>query len=138
MTRCKECVPTSKRPAPHPGPRCATHHRAVLKLRKAVRHDSRVSKTYGIATGDYQRLYEAQGGRCAWGGCRATGKTRMLAVDHDHGCERGHPVDQACIECVRGLLCKYHNYTVLGILGRSGLEAGLEYLRDPPARRVLL
>ncbi len=52
-----------------------------------------VIKTYGLELGDYDRLYQGQGGVCAI--CRrATGKTKRLAVDHDH--DTG---------LVRGLLC---------------------------------
>lgn len=92
--KCIDCGPGGKRPAPHPGKRCATHWRVEKKRRQAAAHESRVQKTYGLAPGDYDRLYESQGGMCAI--CRrATGKTRRLSVDHDH--KTGD---------VRGLVCR--------------------------------
>jgi len=52
-----------------------------------------IANIYGLAAGDYERMYKEQGGTCAI--CqRATGKTKRLAVDHDH--DTG---------LVRGLLC---------------------------------
>lgn len=82
-----------QRPAPHSGPRCATHWRAELKRRKAANHDRMVSQTYGLERGEYEKLYNFQGGLCAL--CRrANGKAKRLAVDHDHN--TGEP---------RGLLC---------------------------------
>lgn len=90
---CKDCAPDSKRPAPYPGPRCATHDRAFRKKRNAKNHERMVSKTYGLEPGEYETLYKEQGGKCFI--CqRATGRTKRLAVDHDH--DTG---------LVRGLLC---------------------------------
>lgn len=130
ITRCVDCDPASKRPAPHPGPRCATHHRATLKARRVRAHGTRVQRVYGLTPGDYEALYEAQGGRCAI--CqRATGASKRLAVDHEHrlGFTRS---------ATRGLLCSTCNQ-LLGwfrddpeLLIRAGL-----YLVNPPARPVL-
>lgn len=90
---CKDCDPASKRPALYPGPRCATHHRLFRKQQKERNHERMVAKTYGLVDGEYERMYQEQGGVCAI--CqRATGATKRLAVDHDH--DTG---------LVRGLLC---------------------------------
>lgn len=86
--------PVSKRPAPHPGPRCASHWRVERDRRKKASHDKRVQQVYGLEPGEYAKLYAFQGGKC-WLCRRATGKTRRLSVDHDHS-------DGA----VRGLLCR--------------------------------
>jgi len=119
---CKDCPAGGKRPAPYPGPRCATHHRQVKRARRATAHETRVGKLYGLAPGDYARLLEAQGGVCAL--CReATGAVRRLAVDHDHATGE-----------VRGLLCMPCNRDVLG-RGREMLVRALEYLDNPPARK---
>ncbi|MGW0939070.1 endonuclease VII domain-containing protein [Streptomyces sp. NPDC002666] len=114
------------RPAPHPGPRCATHWRAEKKRRKAAAHEASVQRTYGLKPGQYEQLYEAQGGTCAI--CtRATGATRRLSVDHNHKTDE-----------VRGLLCRPCN-DMLGharddwaFFGRAA-----RYLTNPPAREVL-
>jgi hypothetical protein len=65
----------------------------------------RVERVYGLTPEEYARLYEHQGRRCAI--CRrATGATKRLAVDHDHGC---CPGPSSCGRCVRGLLCSVCN-----------------------------
>lgn len=113
------------RPTPHPGPRCVTHHRAVKKARKLRAHESRVQKVYGLGPGEYDRLYEFQGGRCAI--CRrATGASKRLAVDHDHRTGK-----------VRGLCCSTCNQ-ILGHF-RDDPELfvnGWKYLRDTPYERL--
>ena len=103
---CKDCYPeghgikssmvgaSKPRPAPHPGPRCATHHRDRKKALRGAAHGRWILKTYGITSEQYEALYEAQGGVCYI--CRrakGTGR-RKLAVDHDH-----------VTGWVRGLLC---------------------------------
>jgi hypothetical protein len=122
---CRDCPPGSKRKAPHPGPRCATHHREFLAIQALKRHDVYVGKTYGLQPGQYAEILEAQGGRCYI--CqRATGKTRRLAVDHDH--KTGF---------VRGLLCKPCN-RMLGHL-RDDITLAqriASYLSAPPAQRL--
>lgn len=142
MKPCKDCVTEfgvegaggriffppahhKPRPAPHPGPRCATHHRAAVKAARARAHETRVGKVYGLPPGAYEALYEAQQGVCAL--ClRATGKSRKLAVDHDHSSG-----------LVRGLLC-YTDNKILGHL-RDDPEAArrlVAYLLNPPAKQL--
>jgi hypothetical protein len=100
----------------------------VKKARKVAAHDKRVQGVYGLAPGEYRRLYEAQGGHCAILRCRATGTgRRKLAVDHDH--ETGK---------VRGLLCSTHNQ----MIGDAGddpevFQSIANYLESPPAYEVL-
>lgn len=124
---CKDCEPGTTRPAPHPGPRCATHHRAVKKARSAASHERSVASKYNLPPGDYDRLYEAQGGLCAL--CRrASGATKRLAVDHDHVTGE-----------VFGLLCSLCNYYVLGRASRREIayfQRAIEYLKDPPYRNL--
>lgn len=131
---CKDCkrdwdvldlAPPAGKPraiVPDSGGRCATHHRIEKKRQKDASHRRRVKSQYGLADGQYEAMYEAQGGRCAI--CRwATGKTRRLSVDHDH--KTGY---------VRGLLCRPCN-SMLGHL-RDDPEAALriyQYLDEPPA-----
>lgn len=128
--RCKTCIEegiTTNRPAPHPGPRCNTHHREVTQQRRDAAWEKRLIETYGITAEEYWAIYEAQGGKCYI--CRrATGKVRKLAVDHSH--ETGE---------VRGLLDKMCNRNILGH-SRDEIEffeRAAEYLRNPPARKVL-
>lgn len=126
--RCKDCPAGGRlRSAPHPGPRCATHHREHRARARRQAHEHAVAGRYGLEPGDYDRLYRHQGGRCAI--CqRATGRSKRLAVDHDH--KTGE---------VRGLLCSTCNRFV-GRLRDSAVAfaRGCVYLADPPARQVLM
>jgi hypothetical protein len=101
---CKDCRAegiTTLRPAPHPGPRCVTHHRAERRRRGQRASERYVQRTYGLTPEERERLFDHQGRRCAI--CRrATGATKRLATDHDHTC---CPGPTSCGRCVRGLLC---------------------------------
>ena len=125
---CRDAGRPLTRPAPHPGPRCATDHRVFKKAQKERNHDRMVQRVYGLGPGDYERILAAQGGRCAILNCRATGKSKKLAVDHDHA--TGEP---------RGILCSNHNRSI----GANGDNPDVfrniaAYLESPPARLVLL
>ena len=132
---CKDCYPKGQlasvvspkkpRPAPHPGPRCTTHWRQVVRDRKAANHEKRVQNTYGLEKGEYAQLYKFQGGVCAL--CRrATGASRRLSVDHDHATGN-----------VRGLLCRPCN-TLLGHARDkiSFFRRCVLYLGMPPYRAM--
>lgn len=118
--------PMPKRPAPFPGPRCATHDRVERKRVKSVAHERKVQATYGLQPGEYEQLYTLQNGTCAL--CRrATGKSKRLAVDHDH--KTGQP---------RGLLCGPCNQ-LLGH-GRDDpdfFQRIIEYLKLSPYTEML-
>ena len=149
---CKDCLADAhkqrlgdfdavvpKRSAPHPGPRCATHHRAKRKDRAEKTHERHVVATYaGLGPGGYAKLLDAQRGLCA--GCGPitgrNGKTKRLTVDHDH--RTGE---------VRGLLCGGGApmgggsgcNRIIGLVHDNPeiLERLAAYLRNPPARAVL-
>lgn len=131
---CKDCEPGTKRPAPHPGPRCATHHRTELARRRKAGQERRRQAVYGITPEDHTALLWFQGGACAI--CqKARGVRRALAVDHDHTQARldGHDEDKGCQRCVRGLLCKRCN-RLLGDYRDDPevFERAAQYLRWPP------
>jgi recombination endonuclease VII len=118
---CKDCGSTTRK-VTTPGPRCASCHRERRKHAKRLAHGRWIKKTYGLTLEQYEALYEAQGGEC-YICMRATGKTKRLAVDHDH--KTGY---------VRGLLCSTCN-NILGHL-RDDVIAAYRlsmYLRYPPA-----
>lgn len=131
MRLCRDCVDEFgedkarklRRPASHPGPRCTSHHRAVVRVRKARAHELMVQRVYGLGPGDYDRLLAFQGGKC-WICRRATGRVRRLAVDHDH--KTGKPRGILCSPCNRLLGHVRDDPTVL-------IRAA-EYLTSPPAR----
>lgn len=88
----------------------------------AKAHATRIEKTYGLTTDQYDLLLAAQGGRCAI--CRARPRSKRLAVDHDH--KSG---------AVRGLLCSRCNHDLMGSAWDSlALVVALwHYLNTPPA-----
>ena len=114
------------RPAPHPGPRCATHHREAKKASRRAAHGRWILKTYGLTIEQYEALYVAQGGSCYI--CqRASGKTKRLAVDHDHktGFVRGL-VDGVC----NNILAHLRDDPVAA-------QRVVDYLLEPPAFGVI-
>ena len=123
---CVDCAAegiTTNRKAPHPGPRCVTHHRAKRTVRKAGAQEARWAKVYGITADEYWAVHRFQFGSCAI--CqRATGTTKRLSVDHCH--KTG---------VVRGLLCTTCNRHVLGHLrdDTDALQRAIDYLQHPPA-----
>lgn len=85
-------------------------------------HEKRVEATYGITPEEYERIWAAQGRRCAI--CRAIPRSIRFAVDHDH--KSGE---------VRGILCKRCNHDLLGGAHDSIdlMWSALKYLLSPPA-----
>mgnify|MGYP000052924375 CR=1 FL=1 len=127
--RCIDCAAegvTTKRPAPHPGPRCATHHRLVRGERRDRAWAKRIEATYGITTDEYWAILAHQGGVCPL--CRrAKGVARRLAVEHDHASGE-----------VRAIACGPCN-KILGH-ARDDIEffrRCVDYLENPPARAVI-
>jgi hypothetical protein len=137
---CKDCRAegfTASRAAPYPGPRCATHHRAWIKRRKERAHARHIESNFELTAEQYRAIYEMQGGRCALCGI-ATGKARRLAVEHDHELAEvhDHPVNRGCRLCIRGLACARCNFYGVPLTMPALLRA-INYLSDPPARKVL-
>jgi hypothetical protein len=97
----------------------------------------RIAKGYGITGEEYRALYASQGGRCFV--CqRATGRSKRLAVDHDHhkeGCR--HAPDVGCPNCVRCLACGPCNRDLLGRYDVAALRRAIVVKTDPPAQYVL-
>jgi hypothetical protein len=134
---CKEAGEDAKhqrRPAPHPGPRCASCHKAYRRAVSARSHASRVQDTYELYEGEYEALLAAQGGKCAICPRKPQRQIRRLAVDHDHAKERAEGTRAS----IRGLLCKAHNSMLAR--ARDNPEVFLNaynYLTNPPAQAVL-
>lgn len=123
---CKDCQ-GKKSPSVAAELRCLKCKRARRQLLRDRSHESRVGKVYGLDPGDYEKQYEAQDGLCP--GClRATGKTKKLAVEHNHKIEQFGKIS------VRGLMCGPDNQ-VIGH-ARDDPEYFLRmyrYLTSPPA-----
>lgn len=114
------------RPAPYPGPRCGTCHRAKVKAQKAAAAENRNQRVYGLAPGEYDRIKEHQGGVCAL--ClRANGASKRLAVDHDH--RTGEARGLLCGPCNRGVLGHAHD-------DPEFFRRCIAYLEDPPAKQL--
>ncbi len=124
--QCVDCSAegiTTKRKTSHPGPRCATHHRAKRFDRRNYTHEKHIMETYGLSSKDYWQIYAWQESKCAI--CvRATGARKRLSVDHEHS-----------TGLVRGLLCQKCNRDVLGHLRDNPelLQRAIDYLVNPPA-----
>lgn len=118
---------------------CASCARGLKKARALEAHDRRIEATKGITGAEYWAIYKAQGGRCAL--CRrAQGKSKRLALDHDHACQEGHDPRFACRKCARGLCCQNCNRNVLGRAAHDDpafFLRGYNYLLSPPAQAVL-
>jgi hypothetical protein len=157
QTRCVDCKALGRktdRPALKPGPRCEEHHHARRRTVSKANHGKRIAKAFGITRDIYDALYEAQKAYIAtlvnWKGeklrgvcygCgKATGKTKALAVDHDHECAAKNGTDHApevgCLQCIRALLCGQCN-TILGRYDAGALRRLVEVIEDPPAQRML-
>lgn len=143
MHECVDCLldpPKTVRPAPHGGPRskrCVTHARALKKARSLAAKSKRVERVYGITEVEYQAILAAQGGRCAI--CRrANGRTKRLAVDHDHDhCEIcAGPQTCGAPEAIRALLCGPCNQQV-GLWDVFALARAARVLMYPEAPEII-
>jgi len=123
-----------KRPAPHPGPRCASCNRMVQNPRADARHEAYVIKTYELLPGEYQAILKEQNGKCKI--CPAPLKytKRRYAVDHDHAKEKILGMRLS----IRGLLCKRHNNLLRDVRDSvETLQSAIDYLLDPPAHNII-
>lgn len=98
---------------------CTTCERARKRVQKARTQENRRQRVYGLTPEQNRRLDAFQGGRC-WGCQRATGKTKALAVDHDHDTGK-----------VRAKLCGRCNHDVLGFLDADALRRLIMVLEGP-------
>jgi hypothetical protein len=122
---CKDCGSTTRKLKP-PGPRCASCAKLERERASKRKHELSVIRKYGLAPGEYDALYSYQQGRCYI--CRrAKGKTKRLAVDHDHKTGK-----------VRGLLCGPCNREVIGWARDdvSFFHRCVEYHESPPYERM--
>lgn len=84
---------------------------------RSCQREAKLKHRYGITSGDYSSMADAQGHRCLI--CQTHASERPLVVDHDHATGK-----------VRGLLCNKCNV----LLGKAEddveiLQAAIEYLR---------
>lgn len=112
--------------------RCFRCQKIADRKQRENRHATHIAATYGIDAKEYRALLAYQAGKCAIC-CRATGRTKRLAVDHNHACTSGHNPSMGCQECVRGLLC----HTCNEYIGRMHDDPRVgermaKYLRTPP------
>jgi hypothetical protein len=80
--------------------------KAAAAARAARTHARYVERTYGLEPGEYDRMLEAQGGRCAI--CMKQPRAKRLSVDHDHNTGRVRAL--LCQPCNRGLRSFEHDY----------------------------
>jgi hypothetical protein len=141
---CIDCIAegaTRWRPIKAGGPRsplCVSHARARKRTQRARAHELRLEKNFSISAQLYWELYKAQGGKCYV--CRvASGKTKRLAVEHDHEVARNecnHDPNNGCPHCIRGLACGRCNKLV-AFLGPDALARAITLQMNPPAQRFM-
>jgi hypothetical protein len=106
------------------------------RRRREAARKANLKARHHMTPEQYESILAFQGGACYI--CqRAKGKTRALAVDHDHALARArceHPHNESCEQCWRGLLCGKCN----DMLGHARDDIALfvraiRYLQAPPA-----
>ena len=117
--------------------RCYLHNRAWKRSQRNRSHDVYVQRRYGLRPGEYVKLKEAFGGRCAL--CqKATGAARALALEHDHGhctvCATGTCCGEP--EAIRGVACGPCNQ-VIGRFSIATLNRMAAYLVAPPGPAII-
>lgn len=105
------------------------------KARRPYRKTYHRDWRFGLAEGEWESLFEAQGRCCAI--CKRTdpGVARVdWTTDHDHSCCPKGQIKR-CGNCVRGILCHFCN-TAIGSLQDSpeALRAAADYIER--ARRA--
>lgn len=103
---------------------CSKHY--SQNMTPAQKFTCRLRDLYSMTVERYEELLAEQGGVCAIEGCTETTgdhSGRPLQVDHDHAC----CPRKSCGDCVRGLLCRGHNY-VVGYLEHPDREAVERYI----------
>jgi hypothetical protein len=93
---------------------------------KVVRYRSQLKKRHGLTVTEFERIWSAQGFRCALASCSPCKGLRCL----DHFGEGDKRIN-------RGVLCSKHN-RALGLLGDTaeGLAVALAYLTEYDLRRI--
>lgn len=102
--------------------------RAHYHANKDRHRNTALIRQYGLSLAEYRAMLAAQDAGCAiCGRAKPTRKDEMFHVDHCHR-----------TMVVRGLLCQPCN-TALGLFedDPDRLQSALNYLTDPPSRRLL-
>ena len=117
------------RPCPVCGrPRLAGARRQLCERCQPWASSIHAFKKYGLTPDQYELLLESQGGVCAV--CRRLPQHgRRLSVDHLHS----NPPR------LRGLLCTFCNYQLLGAFREriDWFRNAIRYIEDPPAPKIL-
>lgn len=80
---------------------------------------------HNLTRADAAEILAKQDHRCAI--CQKTLFGREWDIDHDHSC--CPKSTESCGECMRGILCRYCNRTVVGVIENESLvRSTLEYL----------
>lgn len=128
---CRECVLSLYHRSPEGKKRKADYYR--MNINKA--RNSALIHWFGLPLIKYERMAEAQHGRCAI--CKK--KDPKLSVDHDHSCcPSSGRRQRTCGKCIRALLCRECNYG-LGFFKENPtvLRAAIRYLSSFPKKALL-
>jgi hypothetical protein len=92
---------------------------------------ARLKRRYGLTVDAFQALWEGQGGRCPICDKKLRRGRGGAGVDHDHRLVGRRSTEQDRAAAVRGILCSFCNYRVVGAMERAGRDrvfAALRYL----------
>lgn len=92
-------------------------------------------RRYSLTQDGFDKLLQAQGGRCAICGIDSAGGQGVWHIDHDHSCCSGRK--NSCGKCIRGLLCTRCNIGLGNFKENPDvLRLAITYLEVYKSRRV--
>lgn len=103
---CKDCVPTDNKKA------------------------SYLIAQYGLTLNMFNAMYFEQDGKCARPSC----VNEATSVDHSHNCQEGHSTKQACLKCIRGILCRGCNAMLFPLEDYMFRSTAEQYLAEYEVR----
>lgn len=106
-TRCKSCISARQKVI-------YNETRDLVKIRAR-----NIKRRYNLTVEEYDKMMLA--------GCAVCNTLKDLAMDHDHNC---CPGKETCGKCIRGVLCKKHNFADGAFDTIEQIEKYLQYRKS--------